>query len=222
MAALADGNFAKTEHAVSIVFNCILCAMQHTSKTVQTPLPLLDAIKQRWSPVAFSGKPIEQEKIMTIFEAARWAPSSFNEQPWRYIYATKDDQEGRRALESLLSEGNSWAKNAYLLLISFAKKTFVKNGKENRHAMHDVGCATGYIALQLPTLGLAGHQMAGFAFEKANGILGVPDDFIPGSMMAVGYPGDIEELPPDLQARQESPRTRRDAGDFAFRGKWMG
>lgn len=185
-----------------------------------TDLPILDAIKQRWSPLAFSDQRIEEEKIATLFEAARWAPSSFNEQPWRHVYATKEDSEDRLRLESLLVEGNSWAKKAYILMISFAKKTFASNGKENRHAMHDLGCATGYMAMQCQSLGLIGHQMAGFDFRKANELLGVPDDFVPGSMMAIGHPADPSLLPPELQERERQPRTRKPQEGFVFRGKW--
>jgi nitroreductase len=189
-------------------------------KPIVTELPVLNAIRERWSPMAFSNRPVEQEKIETLFEAARWAPSSFNEQPWRYVYATKDDDEDRRTLEELLSESNSWAKHAYILLISFSSKTFAKNQKENRHAQHDLGAASSYIALQLPSLGLIGHQMAGFKWEQANEILGVPSDFIPGSMMAIGYPGDPAMLDEKSKARQDAVRVRKPQKEFVFRGKW--
>ncbi|MFA6522910.1 MAG: nitroreductase family protein [Candidatus Peribacteraceae bacterium] len=194
--------------------------MTYPHNLAPTNLPILSAIAERWSPIAFSPRTIEPEKIATVFEAARWAPSSFNEQPWRYVYALKEDEEERTRLESLLSEGNAWAKEAGLLLISFAKKTFARNGKENMHFLHDLGCATGFLALQLPSLGLIGHQMAGFDRDHANGVLGVPDDFLPGSMMAIGYPGDPTVLPPALQERGKAPRVRRPQSEFAFRGKW--
>lgn len=189
-------------------------------KPATTDRPILDAIRERWSPVALSDTPIEEEKIATLFEAARWAPSSYNEQPWRYIYALKEDGNNREALEGLLVPGNAWAKNASVLAISFAKKMFARNGKENRHALHDCGCASGYLILQLSSLGLVGHQMAGFDAENANRILGVPDDFLPGSMIAIGYPGDHATLPEDLQKREEAPRTRNRVEAFAFRGGW--
>ncbi|MBI1812362.1 nitroreductase family protein [Candidatus Peregrinibacteria bacterium] len=194
--------------------------MDYPRKPVQTTLPILEAIRERWSPLSFSDQPIEQEKIMTLFEAARWAPSSFNEQPWRYIYATKDDKDDRKSLESLLVEGNSWAKSAYLLLISFAVPVFARNGKENRHAMHDLGAASGFLALQLPSLRLIGHQMAGFDFARANEVLGVPPEFIPGSMMAIGYPGDSALLDSKLKDRENAARTRRPVNEFASRGRW--
>lgn len=176
----------------------------------------------RWSPLAFSDQPVEEDKIKTLFEAARWAPSSYNEQPWRFIYATKDDGEDRAKMESLLAEGNGWAKNAYILLIDFGKKNFSFNDKPNRHGVYDTGCAAGYLFLQLKSLGLIGHQMAGFDNEKANAVLGVPDDFEPGAMMAIGYPGDHNALSEDLKKREESPRQRKAQGEFVFRGKWQG
>jgi nitroreductase len=189
-------------------------------KPAPTQLPILRSVTERWSPLAFSAQPVEQSKIDIFFEAARWAPSSFNEQPWRYLYATKEDSEDRQKLESLLLQGNKWAKDAYILMITFTKRTFAKNGKENYHALHDLGCATGYLALQLPSLGLIGHEMAGFLREAANGILGVPPDFIPGSMMAIGYPGDHAALPQELREREEAPRERMVRRMFAFKGKW--
>jgi nitroreductase len=175
---------------------------------------------ERWSPYAFSARPVEQEKIDLLFEAARWAPSSFNEQPWRYLYATKEDSEDRLKMESLLLQGNKWAKEADILMISFAKKTFSKIGKENPHALHDLGCATGFLALQVHAIGLVGHQMAGFLRDAANKILGVPSDFLPGSMMAIGYPGNPKLLPADLQEREAATRERNMRRTFAFRGRW--
>ena len=136
------------------------------------------------------------------------------------MYVTKDDGEHRLKLESLLVEGNSWAKNAYILLITFTAKTFARNQKENRHAMHDLGAATAYLALQLPSLGLIGHQMAGFAWEKANEVIGVSQDFMPGSMMAIGYPGDSSKLDPKLQEREKAPRARKEQHEFVMREKW--
>ncbi len=182
--------------------------------------PILDPIKQRWSPVAFSDTPIETEQIKILFEAARWAPSSFNEQPWRYIYALKTDGEKRMQLESLLVESNAWAKNAFLLGISFASLSFARNNKPNRHAMHDLGCATGYMVLQATQLGLVSHQMAGFDHEKANTVLGVPADYSPGSMFAIGHYGDRSARSEDVRKREEAPRSRKVISEFAFQGEW--
>lgn len=194
--------------------------MAYLPKPAPTQLPVLQVIRDRWSPLAIGDARVEEEKIVTMFEAARWAPSSFNEQPWRYVYASKDDKEGRAKLESLLVEGNAWAKNAYILAISFAKKTFAKNGRENAHALHDTGCASGYLALQATALGLHTHQMAGFARDRANEVLHVPDDFLPGSMIAIGYLGEQVVLTEEQRERQKGERMRKDRKEFAFRGFW--
>lgn len=194
--------------------------MAYPEKPAPTDLPLTEDIKRRWSPVAFSDKKLDQKMIDSVFEAARWAPSCYGDQPWRYVYATKDDGEKRAALEGLLAEGNAWAKNAYLLIVSFAKTTFAHNGKPNGYHMHDTGCASGYLVLQATHMNLIGHQMAGFAADKANAVLGVPADFAPGSMIAIGYPGDPKSMDEGSQKRDASPRSRKPLCDIAMRGGW--
>ncbi|MDD5041944.1 MAG: nitroreductase family protein [Candidatus Peribacteraceae bacterium] len=195
--------------------------MDYPRNPAPADFPILAALTDRWSPLAFSGRPVEEEKIATLFEAARWAPSSYNEQPWRYVYATKSDAEARARLESLLLPGNAWAGNAFVLVVSFAKKTFTYNGKENRHALHDTGAASAYLAAQCPSLGLVAHQMAGFNVEEANALLGVSADFVAGSMIAVGYPGDPKQLDPNLQEREKAARVRKPQKEFVFRGKYQ-
>lgn len=190
------------------------------SKPAQTDTNILPAIANRWSPVIFSSETVEDEKVAAIFESARWAPSAFNEQPWRYVYAQKGD-EGREVLEDLLLEGNAWAKDAGMLLIGFASTKFVRNGKENAYALHDTGCATGYMFLQLESLGLIGHEMAGFRKDDANALLGVPPEFVPTSMMAIGYPGDRASAAPELQEREKGERQRHPVESFAFKGGWQ-
>lgn len=178
----------------------------------QTEAGLLSAIAERWSPRIFTDQPLKQQMVDTLFEAARWAPSSYNEQPWRYVYAQKGE-EGREQLESLLLEGNAWAKSAPLLLISFYKRTSSKNGKENRVALHDLGASNISLALQATHMGLLAHQMGGFRHADANAELSVPEDFYPGSMMAVGYPAQDSEI---------TPRERKSLEEIVFHGKWSG
>ncbi|MEK7563368.1 MAG: nitroreductase family protein [Patescibacteria group bacterium] len=194
--------------------------MNVPQKPAPASKPILQPIIDRWSPLAFSDRTVEPEKIATFFEAARWAPSNYNEQPWRYLYALKEDGEIRETLEGLLVPGNAWAKHAGVLAISFGKKTFVKNEKENQWNLHDVGAASSYLVLQLPALGLVGHQMSGYDKANANAVLGVPEEFEPGSMLAIGYPGDHASLSEELQKREDSPRTRNSVEQFAFRGTW--
>jgi len=195
--------------------------MDYPHKSAPTDVPILEALRERWSPLAISDRPVEDVKIQTLFEAARWAPSSFNEQPWRYVYATKKDGAVRDRLVSLLLPGNAWAGNAFILVVSFAKKTFTYNGKENRHALHDTGAASAYLAAQCPSLGLVAHQMAGFKVDEANDLLGVPADFVPGSMIAIGYPGNPNDLDPKSQEREKAPRERKPQKEFVFRGTYQ-
>lgn len=196
--------------------------MAFPHKPATTQEPILYAIKERWSPRAFSSKPVPPEKIRTLFEAARWAPSSFNEQPCSYIYATKDPlmREQREKFESLLAKGNTWAKSAYLLLLSIAKDTFSKDDSLNRHAIHDTGAASAYLHLQLQALGLIGHQMAGFDHERAPKLLGLPKGYTPVAMMAVGYPGDRRKLLDKLKEYEARARERKTVGQFVFAGEW--
>ena len=193
--------------------------MAYPTKSTPLDAPVSKLIEQRWSPLAFNDKELSAEDIASLFEAARWAPSAFNEQPWRYVYAQKNDTN-RAAIESLLMDGNSWAKNAGLLIVSFAKPTFTYNGKENKHALHDLGCASGYLVLEATARGLASHQMSGFFADKANEALGVPKEFIPGSMIAIGFPGDAGTLSPELEKREDAPRSRNAAKTFAFPNMW--
>ncbi len=195
--------------------------MKYPAKPATADAPILDVVQNRWSPVMFDPAPLSPEQIASLFEAARFAASSYNEQPWRYVYAGKKDA-GREALESLLVEGNAWAKNAGVLMLSFGRKTFAKNGKPNRHYFHDLGAASAIMTLQATSMGLISHQMAGFDTDKANSVLGVPDDFEPGSMMAIGYAGDPANFPEDMRLRDEAPRVRNPHTSFAFRDKFAG
>lgn len=155
-----------------------------------------------------------------LFEAARWAPSAMNEQPWRFIYATKEDEEAFERLGSFLVEGNSWAKNAAALFITIAKTKYDFNGNPNKHAWHDVGLATGNLLLQATDLGLHIHLMGGFDAAKAQKVLGIPDGFEAVAMGAVGYAGDPETLPENLKARELAPRKRKPLSEIAFKGEW--
>lgn len=193
----------------------------YPSKVASTEHPILEVIKKRWSPLAFSDQPIEKEKIMSLFEAMRWAPSSFNGQPWRVIYATQDDKEAFEKLSSLLVEGNSYAKDAYLLLLVCAVKDFEYNGKPNKHHMYDTGAAIENLFLQAVSMDLVGHEMAGYDEEKSYELLGIPKDKVKSmAMMAVGYPGDESSLSDELKNRQQGKRERKSIQEIAFVGEW--
>jgi nitroreductase len=178
-------------------------------------------IARRWSPRAFQERPIEQDKIRSLFEAARWAPSSNNEQPWRFLIATKDNQSDHARLLSCLSEGNTkWAFRAPMLMLSVASLYFEDDGKPNRHAFHDTGMAVENFVLQATALGLQAHQMAGYDVEKARRECQIPSGFEPVAMVAVGYPGDPSMLPDYLRERELKPRERQPIGDFVFAADW--
>ncbi|GBF79778.1 nitroreductase family protein [Aphanothece sacrum] len=190
-------------------------------KPANTNYPIHDLIKYRWSPVAFDSRLVEPEKIGSLLEAARWAASCYNEQPWRFIIATKDQVKNYEKLLSCIVEANQvWAKNASILLISVAKLNFSHNDKPNRHAFHDVGLAMGNLTLQAQSLGLCVHQMGGFLVEKTQEIYHIPQGFAPVAAIAIGYPGNINDLDPELQQRQNSPRNRQPLDDLVFKNDW--
>lgn len=190
------------------------------SKPAKTEVPILDVLQERWSPVHFSEEPLSDKQVATLFEAARWAPSSFNEQPWLYVYAQTNDGEKREKLHGLLADGNAWAKKAGLLILSFSKKTFARNDKPNRHHMHDLGAASMSLVLQATKMGLVSHQMAGFDVENANQVLGVPEEYEPGSMIAIGYTGDPKKISPEHKKREEGARERKKTEEFVHRGSF--
>jgi len=165
---------------------------------------------------------IEPGKIASLLEAARWAPSSSNEQPWRYLVWDGFDSEAREKANSCLARGNAWALEAPLLMLSVASATFAKTCKPNRHGQHDVGLASENLVLQAVALGLAAHQMAGYDDAKARELFNIPKDFTPMAMIAVGYPfrGDLTSIPEDAQKRELAERTRKPLPEMAFDGTW--
>lgn len=190
-------------------------------KRAKTHHPIHEYLQLRWSPVAFASKLVEKETLRSLFEAARWAASSFNEQPWSYLVATKDEPEEFQKMLGVLVEGNqAWAKNAPVLAISVAKKTFAQNGKPNRFSWHDVGQASANLTFEATSRGLAVHQMAGFNPGKTRELYGIPDDYEPVAAMAIGYPGDVDQLPEDLRNREKAERTRKPLTEFVFTGQW--
>lgn len=179
-----------------------------------------DLFERRRSPYAFSTRAVEPEKLRAVFDAARTAPSSYNEQPWRFIVATRDDPESYERLLSVLVEGNRlWAKHAPVLMISVAKRD-LSNGSPNRHAFHDVGQAVAYLTVQATALGLAVHQMGGFDAGRARELLHIPAEYEPVAAVALGYPGDPEDLPEPLRSRENGPRRRKALPELVFAGSW--
>jgi nitroreductase len=189
-------------------------------KPAETQAPVHDLIRERWSPIAFSDRKLEREQILSLLEAARWAPSSFNGQPWSYLVATKDHPEEFERLAGCLVEGNSWARRAPLLLLAVAATKFAHSGQPNNHALHDVGLANQNLVLQATALGLFAHQMAGFLADKARQVFEIPEDQVPVTMLAVGYEGQASDLSESQQKREVAPRSRRALKDQVFTGKW--
>jgi nitroreductase len=190
-------------------------------KPAETTYPIHDLLRRRWSPRAFSDRLVEPEKLQSLFEAARWAPSSFNEQPWHFIVCTKENPADHERLLGCLSEGNiPWARQAPVLMLSVARLHFTRTGRPNRHALHDVGLATENLVIQAVALGLAVHQMAGFDMAKARSAFGIPADFEPAAAIAVGYQGEPAQLPAQLRDRELAPRSRKPLLEFIFGGQW--
>ena len=190
-------------------------------KPAATDVSLHELIRNRWSPRAFSEKPVAREVLRSLFEAARWAPSSNNEQPWAYLVAAKDDTENFAKMLSVLVEFNaSWAKHAPVLALSVAHLKTQRDGKPNRVAQHDVGSATAQLTFEANARGLQVHQMAGFDADKARQAFAIPPDWDPVAAMAIGYPGDPESLPEKLRERELAPRTRKPLGEFVMSGGW--
>jgi nitroreductase len=187
-------------------------------KSNQIEHPILDLIKNRRSTRVFLNQPIEPEAIYSLFEATRWAPSSTNEQPWLYIYATRDQTELWALLFECLNEGNKlWAKDAPLLILSLARKNFSRYPGANAHAMYDLGGANSFLSLQAVEMGLQVRQMAGFDLKKTIERLRIPETtYEVGVFMAVGYPGNPETLPEKLKARELAPRERFLQGEFVM------
>jgi nitroreductase len=190
-------------------------------KRATTGTPIHELLARRWSPRAMDpGRKVTREMLQSLLEAARWAPSCFNEQPWRFLVFDGSVPEALEAARGCLAEGNAWARRAPLLLLSVARDTFTRNGKLNRYAGHDVGLATENLVLQATALGLASHQMAGFDAERARRAFHIPDGFTPMAMIAVGHPGSADDLDEGLQQREMAPRVRRELEEIAFSGDW--
>jgi nitroreductase len=190
-------------------------------KIAETGYPVHELIAKRWSPRAFEPKPVPTEALRSVLEAARWAASSFNEQPWRFLVARREDSEEFERMLGCLMEGNqSWAKNAGVLILTVAKETFTRNDRPNRSAFHDVGLAAGNLSLQATDLGLRVHQMAGIEVDKIRKTYDVPEGFQPLTGIAIGYPGSVEQLPEPLRAPEIAPRQRNPQSEFVFSGTW--
>jgi nitroreductase len=190
-------------------------------KKASTDYPIHALLADRWSPYAFADRPVPEADLRSVFEAARWAPSSYNEQPWRYIVATQNDPEQFQRLLSCLVDGNQlWAKAAPVLVLGVASLRFALNAKDNRAAVHDLGLAAGNLLLEATARGLFVHQMIGILPDKARDIYGIPDGFEAWTGLAIGYKADPANLPGPLRERDLASRQRKPLREFVFSGKW--
>lgn len=179
-------------------------------------MQLNKAIKNRWSPRAFSDKEVTREMIDLLFEAARWAPSAMNEQPWKYYFVHRDNQNTFNEVVGILTGINPvWAKHAQVLIISVVKKNFDYQNRPNKSALHDLGAANISIAIQAAEMGLQAHQMGGFDKIKAAKYLQLDiENFEPVTIIAIGFQGEAEQLPEDLKLRELQPRKRKHIEEF--------
>jgi nitroreductase len=183
--------------------------------------PIHELFVKRWTPYAFSERLVPDEDLRSLFEAARWSVSSYNEQPWRYIVATRADSEEFERLCSCLNEWNQpWAKAAPVLALGCTSLNFARNGQPNTAAEHDLGAASACLTLEATARGLFVHQMIGILPDRARELYRIPDGFRPLTALAIGFLGDPNALPEKYKERDLAPRQRKKTAQFVFGGRW--
>jgi len=186
-------------------------------KQASPDYPIQELLATRWSPYAYSDKPVSDDNLRSLFEAASWAASSYNEQPWRYIVATKANQgEFDRLLSCLVELNQAWAKAAPVLAIGCTSLNFERNGKPNAAAIHDLGLASANLTFEATARGLFVHQMIGIVPDKVRELYRVPEGVQPLTGLAIGYAADPTSAPAKLRERDLAPRTRKPLGEFVF------
>jgi nitroreductase len=188
-------------------------------KTATSEFPILDVLKERWSPRAYDSKPVEDEKLWSLLEAARWSPSGGNSQPWSFIVTRKGDVAFDKLVSALSGNNQKWAGNAPVLIVSIGKTTRA-DGTPNPYAPYDVGQAVAHMSIQAESSGLRVHQMAGFNADQLRSAFEIPDGFNPLTVIAIGYFGSLDQLPDDLQQRETLDRSRKPWNEFVFNGKF--
>jgi nitroreductase len=187
--------------------------MRQTSTEIEAPV--MELVRLRRSSRAFSDRPVDEDTIRILFEAARWAPSSRNEQPWQYLYATSAQTElWTRIFNSLTESNQLWVRHVPLLIVSMMRTTFLRDGQVNPSAAYDLGAANAFLTLQATALGLNVRQMGGFYPDRLREALRIPSDYQPVTVLAIGYAASAEMLSPDLQQREAAPRLRYRQADF--------
>ncbi len=194
--------------------------MPANDKSAATSVPIHALLAERWSPRAFEERPVAREDLQALFEAARWAPSCFNAQPWSYLVGAQPDAEGHARLGRCLVDGNAWALAAPVLLCAVARETFERNGKPNGWAQHDVGLASMSLTLEAQARGLACHQMGGFQPDVARTELEIPEGWKPMAFLALGHPGSADRLPPEMAEQERAARERKPLDQVARGSRW--
>jgi nitroreductase len=189
-------------------------------KPATTSVEILETLKQRWSPRAFSDKKIESHKLKAVFEAARWAMSGYNAQPWRFIVGIKGDSNYENVLQSLNEWNQNWAKSAPVLILVVGEKIASFNGKENNTFKYDCGAAAAMLTVQASALDLYTHQMGGVLPEKAREIFNIPAEFEVLTGMALGYMGQLDRIDESFHQEETKPRTRKNLNEIVFNTTW--
>ncbi|MGI8961869.1 MAG: nitroreductase family protein [Bryobacteraceae bacterium] len=192
-----------------------------SAKFADTLSSVHELIRSRWSPRSFSTREVSTEDLKAIFEAARWAASSNNEQPWRFLVARKSNGAAYEKILNLLVPANqAWAKTAPVLIIMAAKRTFSQTGSPNRYGLHDAGQALAHLFLQTTALGLHAHGMAGFDADRARKELAIPDDYDLGAAVALGYLAAPDQLPEKYRQSEVAKRQRKPLDEIVFGANW--
>jgi nitroreductase len=192
-------------------------------KPAITQAPIHDIIANRWSPRGYdANKAVSQTQIISLLEAARWAPSCFGDEPWRFIVWDKNQDAAawEKAFDCIVPGNQTWAKDAPVLILICADTLFSHNQKTNRWANYDTGAAAVSLCLQATSMGLATHQMGGFDGDKTRAAFGIPEQIEMMSMLAVGYAADADTLSDELKERELAPRKRRPLGELFYDGVW--
>jgi nitroreductase len=178
---------------------------------------VLPAVLARWSPRSFANRDVSPADLRKVFEAARWAASSYNEQPWRFLVGLRNSSTYKKIFSTLIGFNQGWAGAAPVLILGVASSKFRLNGTDNRHALYDLGAASSYLTLQAAALGLTSHQMAGYDQAAARQVLEIPDSFVLGAVIALGYQGEPSALGQEqLIAQEIAPRTRKPLSEFVL------
>ncbi|MCF6337197.1 MAG: nitroreductase family protein [Gammaproteobacteria bacterium] len=194
-----------------------------SDKTATTAVPIDALIARRWSPRAFdTTKNVDEKTLLALLEAARWAPSCFGDEPWRFVVCNRGQDEAawEKMLSCLAEKNQLWAKQAPVLMLVGSMPTFSHNGSDNRWSQYDTGAASENVCLQAASMGLNAHQMGGFDVEQARAAFGIPDEVALMAVIAVGYHGAADTLHEDFQEMENATRKRKPLGDGFFTGQW--